>query len=213
MGLTPVSVYAEDDLDSPHVRGADRSVALPGGGPAAYLDIEAIVAAAKETGAGLVHPGYGFLSESPELARRCAEESLLFVGPSVDSLALLGDKVATRELADSVGVPVLEATPVVVDDRVAADFLVSLGEQARVMVKAAGGGGGVGCASSSIPLTCLQLWNAPARSLVARSAARMSISSDTSPGHATSRSRSSVTDENGFRSVSATAVSSGGTRR
>jgi acetyl/propionyl-CoA carboxylase alpha subunit/acetyl-CoA carboxylase carboxyltransferase component len=144
MGLTSVSVHAEDDLDSPHVRGADRSIALPGEGPAAYLDVEAVVTAAKEAGAGLVHPGYGFLSESPELARRCAEESLLFVGPSADSLALLGDKLATRELACSVDVPVLEATAVVVDDRVAADFLASLGERAGVMVKAAGGGGGRG---------------------------------------------------------------------
>lgn len=144
MGLTTVAVHAEDDQDSPHVRGADRSVPLPGRGAAAYLDVEAVVAAARVNQAGLVHPGYGFLSESPELARRCAQESLRFVGPSADSLALLGDKVATRELAGSVGLPLLEATPVVLDDRTAEEFLASLGEGAGVMVKAAGGGGGRG---------------------------------------------------------------------
>jgi acetyl/propionyl-CoA carboxylase alpha subunit/acetyl-CoA carboxylase carboxyltransferase component len=144
LGLTTVAVYAEDDQHAPHVTGADCAVALPGQGPAAYLDVEAVVAAAIEQRAGLLHPGYGFLSESTTLARRCEDEGLCFVGPSSGALALLGDKVATRELAESVGVPVLEATHVLLDDQTGLEFLGSLGRGAGVIVKAAGGGGGRG---------------------------------------------------------------------
>lgn len=144
LGFSAVAVFSSDDKGSPHVTGADRAVALPGSGPSAYLDVEAIVTAAVEAGADMVHPGYGFLSESPALARRCAEEGLKFAGPSPQALSLLGDKVATRGLAESLGVPVLEATPALGDNDTAPAFLASLGAGAQVIVKAAGGGGGRG---------------------------------------------------------------------
>lgn len=144
LGAGVVAVYAEDDRDSPHVLGADRAVPLTGRGPSAYLDAEAVVAAALESGAGLVHPGWGFLSESPELASRCAQSGLRFAGPSAEALRLLGDKVATRALAGRLGLPLLEATPVITDDRVAELFFSSLSESSRVIVKATAGGGGRG---------------------------------------------------------------------
>src|ERR1700745_2386964 len=72
LGLKTVAVYAEDDADTPHVHAADEAIGLSGAGPQAYLDHAEILAAAKKSGAELIHPGYGFLSEQPEFARACA---------------------------------------------------------------------------------------------------------------------------------------------
>jgi acetyl/propionyl-CoA carboxylase alpha subunit len=140
-GLWAVAVYAADDHESAHVAAADAAVALDGSGPRAYLDIEAVVEAAVTSGCRLLHPGYGFLSENPQLAERCAERDVGFVGPSPATLALLGDKVATRELADSLAIPTLPATRVVDDDAAALDFFDTAG---AVVVKAVAGGGGRG---------------------------------------------------------------------
>src|SRR5687767_1852454 len=115
-GLRAVVVYSEDDRDCAHVRAAEEVVALPLAGPDAYLDVERVVDAAVRTECHLLHPGYGFLSESPALARRCAERGIGFVGPSPEVLELFGDKTATRRLAERLGVPVLEATSGAVDD-------------------------------------------------------------------------------------------------
>ena len=144
LGLRTVAVYAADDQFSAHVAEADAAVPLAGTGPAAYLDIGAIVDAATAAGCELVHPGYGFLSENPELARCCAARGLRFVGPSADALALLGDKVATRHLAERLAVPVLPASPVIEDAADALGFFDRLGPGAAVMVKAVAGGGGRG---------------------------------------------------------------------
>jgi acetyl/propionyl-CoA carboxylase alpha subunit len=92
--LGTVAVYAEDDADSPHVHAADEAIALPGAGPSAYLDHAAILAAAKNSGAELVHPGYGFLSEQPEFARACASAGFTFVGPDAAALDLFGNKAS-----------------------------------------------------------------------------------------------------------------------
>src|SRR5271155_90654 len=81
LDLGTVAVYAEDDADSPHVHAADEAIGLPGAGPAAYLDHAAILAAAKKSGAELIHPGYGVLSEQPEFARACATAGDTVVGP------------------------------------------------------------------------------------------------------------------------------------
>ena len=83
---------------------------IPGRGARAYLDIEAVIAAAKATGCDALHPGYGFLSENAVLARRCAEEGIVFVGPSPDALELFGDKVKAKALAERCGLPVIEGT-------------------------------------------------------------------------------------------------------
>ena len=143
LGWESCAVYAEDEVDARHTRLAGRAVALPGSGPAAYLDATALVTAAHAVGATLLHPGYGFLSESPELAQRCLEGGVTFVGPAAPTLALLGDKVAARQLAEQQSVPVLAGTGPV-EGAAAHEFLSSLGRGAAVMVKPVAGGGGLG---------------------------------------------------------------------
>jgi acetyl/propionyl-CoA carboxylase alpha subunit len=110
MGLATVAVFSEDDAASLHTKKADQAVALKGAGPAAYLDIEQIVAAAKAAGADAVHPGYGFLSENAAFARACGAAGLIFVGPTPETLELFGDKGRARALAQQCGVPVLAGT-------------------------------------------------------------------------------------------------------
>ena len=143
-GLATVAIHPSDDALSLHVRAADEAHEVPGRGARAYLDIEAVVAAAKATGCDALHPGYGFLSENAQLARRCAEEGIVFVGPSPKALDLFGDKVAAKTLAKSCGVPVIEGTtgPTSLDEAKA--FFASLGAHGAVMIKAMAGGGGRG---------------------------------------------------------------------
>ncbi|MDT0328680.1 acetyl/propionyl/methylcrotonyl-CoA carboxylase subunit alpha [Nocardiopsis lambiniae] len=102
MGLGSVAVHTDADADAPHVSAADRAVRVP-----AYLDADAIVTAAVETGATLVHPGYGFLSENAAFARACAEAGLTFVGPPPAAIDAMGDKIRAKETVAAAGVPVL----------------------------------------------------------------------------------------------------------
>ncbi|WP_029090440.1 acetyl-CoA carboxylase family protein [Brevibacterium album] len=139
VGSTAVAVCAEDD--DLHTRRADAVVRLEGTGPAPYLDIAQIIAAAERTGARLVHPGYGFLSESAAFARACAEAGLTFAGPSPEALETFGDKAAARDLAQRLGVPVVPATGLAPSAEEAEAFLRAHG---AVMVKATSGGGGRG---------------------------------------------------------------------
>jgi acetyl/propionyl-CoA carboxylase alpha subunit/acetyl-CoA carboxylase carboxyltransferase component len=141
-GMSTVAVFSEDDRDALHVRLADTAVALRGEGPAPYLDIDQLIAAAH--GCDAVHPGWGFLSENAEFARRCAKAGVSFVGPRPEVLAVLGDKSRARELARSLDVPVLPGTDGPVDSDDAEKFFRSLGSSAAVMVKAVAGGGGRG---------------------------------------------------------------------
>ena len=144
LGIRTVSIYSEDDARSLHTRRADSAIALRGSGVAAYLDIEQIVALAREAGCDAVHPGYGFLSENAAFARRCIESGLTFVGPTPETLELFGDKGQARSLAAHLGVPVLPGTsgPTSLDEAHA--FVESLGPGGAVMVKAVSGGGGRG---------------------------------------------------------------------
>src|SRR6195952_3408244 len=143
-GRASVAIYPADDSLSLHVRAADASHEIPGTGARAYLDIEAVISAAKATGCDALHPGYGFLSENSALARRCAEEGIVFVGPSPEALDLFGDKGQAKALARQRGVPIIEGTEgaTSLDDVKA--FFASLGEGAAVMIKAIAGGGGRG---------------------------------------------------------------------
>ncbi len=141
-GLETVAVYADDDARSLHVRTADEAIALPGRGARAYLDIDQIVAAAKENRCDALHPGYGFLSENPELARRCEAESISFVGPDAGMLELFGDKTRARALAREQDVPLLEGTQGPTTLEQAHAFFAELG--GAVMIKAVAGGGGRG---------------------------------------------------------------------
>src|SRR6266536_3377427 len=141
LGVETVAVYPADDAACGHVGRADAAVELPGTGAAAYLDVDAIIAAAAGTGCDMLHPGYGFLSERPELAARCAAAGLRFAGPGPEALALFGDKAAARARAGELGVPVLAGTGA---DPSPGQVLALLREHGAVMVKAVAGGGGRG---------------------------------------------------------------------
>ena len=149
LGIETVAVYSDADKDARHVLAADVAVRLGPPPPSeSYLAVDRILRAARETDAEAIHPGYGFLSERPELAVACADAGIAFVGPRVDTLAALGDKLAARRRAADAGVPVVPGTFEPVD--VAADGgLAALASEAErigwpLLVKAAAGGGGRG---------------------------------------------------------------------
>ncbi len=145
LGLRTVAVYSKEDRLALHRFKADEAYPIgEGKGPVeAYLDIAGIIALAKAKGVDAIHPGYGFLSENPVLARACVKAGITFVGPTPELLELLGDKTAARGLAISAGVPVLPGTekPVKIFAE-AKKIAVAIGYP--VMVKAAMGGGGRG---------------------------------------------------------------------
>ena len=142
MGIATVAIFSEDDAQSLHTRKADKAVGLSGSGVATYLDAAQIVAAAKEAGCDAIHPGYGFLSENGDFARRCAEAGIIFVGPSPETLDLFGDKTKARALADKTKVPVLRGTAGGVTLEDATRFLTAA--NGPIMLKALAGGGGRG---------------------------------------------------------------------
>jgi acetyl/propionyl-CoA carboxylase alpha subunit/acetyl-CoA carboxylase carboxyltransferase component len=144
LGLRAVAVYAEDDAESLHVRVTDDAVALIGAGAKAYLDIDAMIAAAKAAGCDAIHPGYGFLAERADFAEACATAGLTFIGPDPKHLALFGDKGAARAAASAAGVPVTQGIDRAVTLEEAEAFFVGLGPDAAMFIKAVAGGGGRG---------------------------------------------------------------------
>ena len=132
MGIKCIAVYVDEDADSPHVKAADESFRLPDGG---YLDTNAIINAAKQTNAEAIHPGYGFLSENAQFARKVKKEKIIWVGPSAHVISAMGDKLKAKELADKANVPTLTMTS-------------NLKEASKIgyplLIKAAAGGGGKG---------------------------------------------------------------------
>jgi acetyl/propionyl-CoA carboxylase alpha subunit len=149
LGMEAVAVHSDADVDSPHVRMAD--IAIPIGPPPpseSYLRMDAIVEAARATGAEAIHPGYGFLSERAAFARAVEDARLVFVGPSSGVIDALGDKTRARQVARSVGVETVPGTydPLAVDrpDRVAAIVAEADRIGFPLLVKAAAGGGGRG---------------------------------------------------------------------
>ncbi|AHJ63644.1 Urea carboxylase [Granulibacter bethesdensis] len=143
MGVGTVAVYSEADRHSRHRLMADQSVCV---GPAqvsgSYLDIEAIIAACKQTGAQAVHPGYGFLSENAAFANRLAEEGIRFIGPSPEHMRIFGLKHTAREAAQACGVPLLPGTGLLPDLQAAHQAATQIGYP--VMIKSTAGGGGIG---------------------------------------------------------------------
>jgi acetyl-CoA carboxylase biotin carboxylase subunit len=144
LGVRTVAVYSDADKDARHVRHADEAVALGGLSPKdSYLRADLVIAAAQQTGAEAIHPGYGFLSEKASFARACAEAGIVFIGPSPDSIDRMGDKAQARRTVQAAGVPVVPGTDGVVEDEA-----VAQAEAARigfpVLVKASAGGGGIG---------------------------------------------------------------------
>ena len=144
LGIGTVAVAPRDDAGSLHTGKADELVTLSGSGTPAYLAMDEIVAAARETGCDAVHPGYGFLAENAEFARRCGEAGLTFIGPREEALALFGDKARARKAAARAGVPVIRGIDHAVTAREAQGFFEELGAGRAMMIKAVGGGGGRG---------------------------------------------------------------------
>jgi acetyl-CoA carboxylase biotin carboxylase subunit len=144
MGIRSIAVFSDADADLPYVHEADEAVHIGAAQPAAsYLNAAAIIDAAAKTGAAAVHPGYGFLAENAEFARQVIAAGLIWVGPDPAAIEQMGDKIRARNLMEEAGVPVAAGSREPVTD---ADAAVA--EAARigypVMVKAAGGGGGIG---------------------------------------------------------------------
>src|SRR5580704_16116895 len=110
LDLDCTAIYSIDDERSLHVRAADRAVPLAAAGAKAYLDIAAIIAAARSARCDAIHPGYGFLAESADFARACAQAGIAFVGPSPEALEAFGDKTRARAIAIRAGVPVIAGT-------------------------------------------------------------------------------------------------------
>ena len=132
MGIQTIAIYVDADKDAPHVRFADKAVLLPDGG---YLDIDAVLDAAQKSNAGAIHPGYGFLSENSEFAKRVIKEKIIWVGPSPKVISVMGDKLKAKELAMKASVPTL---PMTSDEKEVKKIGYPL------LIKAAAGGGGKG---------------------------------------------------------------------
>lgn len=144
LGIETVGVHSTVDEDSLHVKLCDESVCI---GPAkslhSYLNIPSILSAAEITGADAIHPGFGFLSENEEFAEMCKKWNITFIGPSVDCIRLMGDKIASKETAKKAGVPTLE--PLKIEDKSENEIIESVKKMGfPVLIKASAGGGGKG---------------------------------------------------------------------
>ena len=144
LGVDTVAVYSEADRTARHVRMADQSVRIGGDAPAdSYLSIDAVIAAAKESGADAIHPGYGFLSENADFARACRDHGITFVGPPPEAIDLMGDKIASRRSMSDAGVPIIPGSIEPLTDPAEAQRIADeIGYP--IVIKAAAGGGGRG---------------------------------------------------------------------
>ena len=144
LGLATVAVYSEADAQAPHVRDADEAIML-GPPPAreSYLDVERIVHAARRSDADAIHPGYGFLSENWRFAEAVTRAGLTFIGPPAEAVRTMGDKTEARRRMAAAGVPTMAGSPGPIADAAEAE---ALGERVGfpLVLKAAGGGGGIG---------------------------------------------------------------------
>jgi acetyl/propionyl-CoA carboxylase alpha subunit len=143
LDMVPVMVFGRGEADAPHARAGGQAVALAGSGVAAYLDPYDLIKAAQSSGCDAIHPGYGFLSESPAFAESAIDAGLIFIGPGSQVLAELGHKAQARQRASALGIPILSGTAGGIDLAQAQEFLDQLGGK-PVMIKAVAGGGGRG---------------------------------------------------------------------
>jgi acetyl-CoA carboxylase biotin carboxylase subunit len=151
LGVRSVAVYSEADAELPYVREADTAVAIGPPQPASsYLNAAAVLAAARQTGAGAIHPGYGFLAENPAFAADVIAAGLIWIGPAPSAMEQMGDKINARNLMEQAGVPVSAGTRQPV-----ADVTAALAAADRigypVMIKASAGGGGIGMSAAADP--------------------------------------------------------------
>ncbi len=154
MGLPSVAVYSDGDRDARHVREADQAVHI-GPSPAAqsYLRIDGILEAARKTGADAIHPGYGFLAENAAFAAACRDAGITFIGPSPESISLMGSKTAAREAAITAGVPVVPGLDQPFANDATDEEIVRTAAQVGypLLVKAVAGGGGKGMRTVETP--------------------------------------------------------------
>ncbi|MBU3675344.1 MAG: acetyl-CoA carboxylase biotin carboxylase subunit [Solirubrobacteraceae bacterium] len=145
LGIPTVAVYSEIDRDALHVKAADEAYLL-GPGPAAesYLNVDRILEVIRESGADAVHPGYGFLAENADFARRLEEEGVTFIGPPASAIEAMGSKTSARELMEKAGVPIVPGTTETVETLEEAAKIAEKEIGYPVAVKATGGGGGKG---------------------------------------------------------------------
>ncbi|MCP4501264.1 MAG: acetyl-CoA carboxylase biotin carboxylase subunit [Deltaproteobacteria bacterium] len=144
MGIATVAVHSDADKDALFVKMADEAVHIGASSPAeSYLNVDAILKAAKETGAEAIHPGYGFLSESVVLVEACKKNDLVFIGPGTDAISLMGKKIEAKEAMENAGVPVVPGSDGALSDE---DEAAKVAEEIGfpVMLKASAGGGGIG---------------------------------------------------------------------
>lgn len=144
MGIATVAVYSEADRNAPHVRTADEAVLL---GPApsnqSYLVMDKVIAAAKQTGADAIHPGYGFLSENAEFARKVEAAGIIFVGPKPHAIEVMGNKLAAKEAVAGYDIPMVPGIEEAITD---VELAKEIGDKVGypILIKAAAGGGGKG---------------------------------------------------------------------
>lgn len=143
LNIHSIAVFAEADADSLHVRNADEAHSLGEGGAATtYLDIDKLLHIAQQTGAQAIHPGYGFLSENPDFARRCQAAGITFIGPTPEHMEAFGLKHRARDLAAQAGVPLVPGTDLLTDEAAALTAAERIGYP--IMLKSTAGGGGIG---------------------------------------------------------------------
>ncbi|MFD5637483.1 5-oxoprolinase/urea amidolyase family protein [Streptomyces sp. NPDC127077] len=158
LGLRTVAVYSDADRAAPHVRLADQAVRLgPAPAKESYLDGDLVLKAAKDTGAGAIHPGYGFLSEDAAFARRCEDAGIVFVGPAPEQLELFGAKHTARAAAEAAGVPLAPGTGLLPGLPEALETAGRIGYP--VMLKATGGGGGIGMSACRSADELTEAWD------------------------------------------------------
>ena len=145
LGLSTVAVYAREDEYSVHRFKADESYLVGAGKKPieAYLDMDDIIRIAKKTGADAIHPGYGFLSENPEFAEACRKNDIVFIGPNVEAMNIMGDKISAKRAAEESKVPIIDGSDFIIHD---VDTAMKIADEIGypVMLKASNGGGGRG---------------------------------------------------------------------
>lgn len=162
MQLPSVAVYTPVDADAAHLYLADEVVALdPALGARGYLDAQALLVAARLSCATAIHPGYGFLSQSPQFAAACAEADVIFIGPSPAAMTSLGDKRRARQMAMAQAIPVIPGVEAIDTSAEAAQAAAKIGYP--VLIKAAGGGGGKGMRRVALPADLPAALSAAAR--------------------------------------------------
>lgn len=144
LGIRTVAVYSEADAQALHVKSADSAICIgPANATDSYLNVAAVIAAAQQSAADAIHPGYGFLSENAEFASACKQAGIIFVGPPADAISTMGSKTAAKQLMQSAGIPIL---PGYHGEEQDADFLATQADEIGypLLIKASAGGGGKG---------------------------------------------------------------------